>query len=483
MKSGRRSATHDYNLLLFYPQIALEWHPDKNDRGPETVTPRSKVQVWWRCTKGHEWQAPVKHRTDYRKCGCPYCSGKRASPEENLAILHPELTKEWHPSLNGDLLPSDVRPGSNKKVWWLCHLGHEWQAQPNTRTGKQASGCPFCKNKKVDAGNNLRVTEPIVASQWHPTLNGDLLPEHVTRGSDKRIWWQCSQGHNWETTVSERTRKKAQGCPSCATTHSGLEKKLEALLGLPKFNRCPLKNSTYRPDIKVSDSLYVNADGLYWHCVLQKSRTYHRDLRRAFEAEGMRILQFYEDEIHERPAIVKSIIDAISGRTSKSIGARQTSVVIVSESDAMTFLETNHLMGGVTKTRHLGLTMDSQLVYVMSYRVHKTHVEIVRSAGLLNTIIVGGFQKLVAAIRKKYPMLAIRTLVDLRYADGHSLEIAGFQRIKEYLQYQYTDGIQRRDKRAFRVPAGTDEERTAAEHRWYRIFDAGRAVYELQPRT
>ncbi len=54
---------------------------------------------------------------------------------KSLAETHPEITKEWHPSLNGDLTASEVTPGSNKKVWWKCKKGddYEWESLISSR--------------------------------------------------------------------------------------------------------------------------------------------------------------------------------------------------------------------------------------------------------------------------------------------------------------------------------------------------------------
>ena len=49
--------------------------------------------------------------------------------ESDLATLHPDLVKEWHPIKNGDLMPEDISSGSGKEVWWLCPEGTltQWQ--------------------------------------------------------------------------------------------------------------------------------------------------------------------------------------------------------------------------------------------------------------------------------------------------------------------------------------------------------------------
>ena len=66
----------------------------------------------------------------------------RVSPEYNLAVLHPDVAAQWHPTKNGDLTPYDVTPGSGKKVWWKCEKGHEWDATVGDRT--RGRGCPHC---------------------------------------------------------------------------------------------------------------------------------------------------------------------------------------------------------------------------------------------------------------------------------------------------------------------------------------------------
>ena len=57
---------------------------------------------------------------------------------------------------------------------------------------------------------------PELAKEWHPTKNGDLNPEKVGPGSNKKVWWKCEKGgdHEWKTSVVHRTN--GTGCPVCA---------------------------------------------------------------------------------------------------------------------------------------------------------------------------------------------------------------------------------------------------------------------------
>ena len=82
---------------------------------------------------------------------------------------------------------------------------------------QRGNGCPYCANRKVLPGfNDLATAAPLVAKQWHETLNGALTPEMVTAGSHKKAWWQCSYGHVWKATIYSRAGVQQCGCPVCA---------------------------------------------------------------------------------------------------------------------------------------------------------------------------------------------------------------------------------------------------------------------------
>ncbi|MDA9057541.1 zinc-ribbon domain-containing protein, partial [Flavobacteriaceae bacterium] len=99
--------------------------------------------IWWKCEKGddHEWSVSSAHRINGRNC--PICSGHKTVLSTSIATTHPKLLKQWHPTLNGTLKPSQFSLGSNKKVWWKCEKGddHEWKAVVSSRN---RSDCPFC---------------------------------------------------------------------------------------------------------------------------------------------------------------------------------------------------------------------------------------------------------------------------------------------------------------------------------------------------
>ncbi len=204
------------DLASTHPELVRQWHPVKNGSlTPRDVVAGTRRKVWWRCDRGHEWQAAVSSRA--AGTGCPVCAGKAVIPGENdLASLFPAISEQWHPTRNGALTPEQLTPYSNRKVWWLCPLGHTYAAAVGART-TNGSGCPYCAGRKVLAGfNDLATLDPKVAAQWYPSLNGALTPEMVTVGSRKKVWWQCPDGHVWRAAIYSRTGEKKCGCPVCA---------------------------------------------------------------------------------------------------------------------------------------------------------------------------------------------------------------------------------------------------------------------------
>lgn len=105
-----------YNdLATLYPEISLQWDYERNgELRPCDVTAGSQKKVYWKCEKGHAWDARVRSRTLGQ--GCPYCNNRRILLGYNdLMTLNPELAKEWCYEKNGDLKSSDVGAGTKKK--------------------------------------------------------------------------------------------------------------------------------------------------------------------------------------------------------------------------------------------------------------------------------------------------------------------------------------------------------------------------------
>ena len=250
------------SLLNKYPEIAAEWNYSKNGRmSPDMVMPGSNKKVWWICSKGHEWPAVISSRI---KCGCPVCAGQKVLTGYNdLQTIYPEIADEWNYDRNGDLKPSEIAKASPKKVWWLCPKGHEWQDTVANRTGKLKYGCHICSNRQVLAGyNDLKTMYPEIAKEWDYDKNGNLKPENIVYGSAQKVWWKCSKGHSWKTTVYHRTGGNTK-CPYCANAKvlTGYNDLMTVFPEIAKEWNVE-KNGVLKPD-KV---LYGSSRKVWWKC-------------------------------------------------------------------------------------------------------------------------------------------------------------------------------------------------------------------------
>jgi hypothetical protein len=62
----------------------------------------------------------------------------------------------------------------------------------------------------------LSVKFPNIANEWDFSNNGELTPDDVTYGSNKKVYWICPIcKESYPCTISNRTSKARKGCPYC----------------------------------------------------------------------------------------------------------------------------------------------------------------------------------------------------------------------------------------------------------------------------
>lgn len=110
---------------------------------------------------------------------------------------------------------------------------------------------------------SLLTTNPELASEWHPTKNGQLTPADVTEGSDKKVWWKCLKGsdHEWDAKVQERSR--GNRCPICSNRRVVRSNSLG--FNNPELSKQwhPTKNGTLTPD----DVTAKSGKKVWWKCL------------------------------------------------------------------------------------------------------------------------------------------------------------------------------------------------------------------------
>ncbi|WP_167467963.1 zinc-ribbon domain-containing protein [Arthrobacter oryzae] len=133
----------------------------------------------------------------------------------SLAHLFPSIAAEWDRAKN-PFPPSHVRPGSNRKIWWLCENGHSWLTAPYVRT--KGHGCAACKGMKATGSNNFALARPDLLSTWNHERNKSELgiaPTDVLPQSNKDVWWTCQNDERHTYVASPAERFRGRGCPYC----------------------------------------------------------------------------------------------------------------------------------------------------------------------------------------------------------------------------------------------------------------------------
>lgn len=252
------------DFLSNYPELAKEWaYVENNGKRPEDYTAVSGQKVYWRCPKNHIYQTTIAHRVDGN--GCPVCAGKKIIAGDNdLQTLYPEIAKEWDYNKN-ELKPTEVGPGTNKKVFWICPLGHSYESIIYSRV--TGTDCPYCAGRKVLVGfNDLAHVCPEIINEWDFEKNNKYTPYNVTKGSHYKVWWKCKNGHSWKAEI--KSRISGNGCPVCSQSH--LEKMVEKWLdenGYEYKSQVTFKDLTGYGDGRLSYDFGVKEKGKYKYLI------------------------------------------------------------------------------------------------------------------------------------------------------------------------------------------------------------------------
>ncbi|MBB4140427.1 zinc-ribbon domain-containing protein [Microbacterium invictum] len=135
------------SIRTLRPDRLAEFHPTRNgDCTPDNTAATSRRKLWWRCAQQHEWNGHIS--AVRRGTACPYCRRRKLlSGFNDLATVHPELVREWHPTNNGTLTPSQVLATSFARLWWLCTCGLSYVTTQGRRQ-RVTVACPSCSRKK-----------------------------------------------------------------------------------------------------------------------------------------------------------------------------------------------------------------------------------------------------------------------------------------------------------------------------------------------
>lgn len=132
--------------------------------------------------------------------------------KNSLALLYPEVAKEWHPERNGAITPNMVSYGCNEKFWWLCpKCKNEWLAVVASRTTR-GRGCPVCGRNSLAL--KLKKKNEVFVEQLK-LANPNLEPLEDYKTTHENILIRCKVcGHEWPAAPANLLR--GRDCPKCS---------------------------------------------------------------------------------------------------------------------------------------------------------------------------------------------------------------------------------------------------------------------------
>lgn len=304
MKHGK------HKPIVCYSDYVNDWNYEKNTNySPETLTAGSSVKVWWKCSIcGHQWQATpnerILHGNKCPKCSKLYLVRKRIHEKGSFESNCPERAKDWDYEKNGELLPSQVSSGSNKIVYWKCHVcGYRWKGMVINHA-KSMYSCEKCaiKEKTLEkyGRNPLIETHPSLAEEWDYKHNGDLTPYNVTAHCSERVNWICKKGHRWSQLVSVRVQQHT-GCPQCFKERSTSFAEQAIFFYLKKYTKAYNKYRFQKTEIDIFLQDYgigIEYDGIYFHSS-EKSKKRDTKKNQILRENGIRLIRVKESDRNE----------------------------------------------------------------------------------------------------------------------------------------------------------------------------------------
>ena len=206
LKTTARTIKEKGSLGDNYPELIKEWDNDANGLlTPFDIPSGYSKEVSWKCSIcGYKWVLSPNARIHKRGISsCPHCSGRVAMPGvDDLQTLFPQIAAEWDYEKNGDVLPSQIRPYSNTKRYWICSKhGISFEAYPGNRL--KGCGCHLCKSDKIIEKVGFKVeqySKSLIHIKTYASLNEvgrelNISPEAIRQAIIKG---SLSAGYYWK---------------------------------------------------------------------------------------------------------------------------------------------------------------------------------------------------------------------------------------------------------------------------------------------
>ena len=223
--------------VILPKKFVEEFDNKKNKIKIDQIRKTHNKKIWWKCKKGHSWEATPTGRLRYK--------GRSKSSTKDEVGMCPtcqilstyKISKHVKNFFNQDLNPSikleELHSKSTDIIKWQCpkNKRHIWETKYLSRAQKSASkiGCPFCKGNLIEEEKLLKSLYPNIFDQIvkdDKKINYDLLPP----GSGKKVKFKCRKGkdhifaksigkitkYNRKTSKQLSQKNDYLNCPFCA---------------------------------------------------------------------------------------------------------------------------------------------------------------------------------------------------------------------------------------------------------------------------
>jgi len=245
------------------------------------------------------------------------------------------------------------------------------------------------------------------------------------------------------------------------------------------------------------EKVAVEYNGLYWHNENHKAKDYHLRKTTACEEQGFQLLHVNSSDWLTKNAIVKSMLAEKLGRTQNVVYGRCTVVREIPSKQSSAFLASTHLQGNVNASVRYGLFQQEELLAVMTFSKArystKYDYELLRFSSALNTRVVGGASKLLAAFRRKFPEASIISYADREHSTGNVYRKLGFtEKAPNAISYRYTKDFVTLESRIKYQPhklskilavysSELSEEKNMHANGYFKLYNCGNRVFTINP--
>jgi hypothetical protein len=443
----------------------------------------SKTNVKIKCNIHDEFfnQRPAEHLRG--KVGCNLCT---KNPKVNTEYFI-NKSKSIHGNKYNYSLTNYVNSFTKVKI--ICPIHGMFEQFPNNH---YKQNCPDCYDRYLANDSFIDKSNSVHGYKYDYSKTN-------YENSKSKIKIICPEHGEFEQKPNDHISGK--GCPKCGIKYNQMEHELKQYIKSLRVDCIENTKNIITPlelDIYVpSNEVAIEFNGLYWHSEIYKDKNYHLNKTIECELKNIKLIHIFEDEWTYKQDIVKSRIQNIFGVTTNKIYARKTIIKEVTSKDSKEFLIKNHIQGNVNSSIRLGLYLDNKLVSLMTFgnlrksmgesSTYGTY-ELLRFCNTLDTIVIGGADKLLKHFIKTKNPIKIISYADRRWSQGNLYEKLGFKFVhNSKSSYYYIVGNNREYRFKYRkdilIKEGYDKNKTEhqimLDRKIYRIYDCGSKRYEL----